>query len=51
MVGHLRDENDPRTPWRAMQRLAGRRDIRHDHVGSALDPALGKAAALAAHRS
>lgn len=48
-VGHLRDEKDPRTLWRAVRRLAARADIRVDHVGAALDPALGaEAAALAA---
>jgi putative glycosyltransferase (TIGR04348 family) len=41
MAGHLRDEKDPRTYWRAAQRLAARRDILFDHVGAALDPALG----------
>lgn len=49
MVGHLRDEKDPRTYWRAARRLAGRADIRMDHIGAALDPVLGQeAAALAA---
>jgi putative glycosyltransferase (TIGR04348 family) len=49
MVGHLRDEKDPRTYWRAAQRLAGRPDIHLDHIGAALDPVLGaEAAALAA---
>ncbi len=49
MVGHLRDEKDPRTYWRAARRLAGRPDLRLDHIGAALDPALGgEAAALAA---
>ncbi|MCE4539378.1 TIGR04348 family glycosyltransferase [Pelomonas sp. P7] len=49
MVGHLRDEKDPRTYWRAVRRLSGRADLRFDHVGEALDPALGaEAAALAA---
>lgn len=48
MVGHLRDEKDPRTYWRAAQRLAARTDIRLDHIGDALDAELGaKAAALA----
>jgi putative glycosyltransferase (TIGR04348 family) len=48
MVGHLRDEKDPRCYWRAAERLRGRDDIRLDHIGSALDPALGaEAAALA----
>ncbi len=51
MVGHLRDEKDPRTYWRAAQRLAARQDILLDHIGAALDPALGaEAAALAARQ-
>ncbi|MDE2147180.1 MAG: TIGR04348 family glycosyltransferase [Burkholderiales bacterium] len=41
MVGHLRDEKSPRTYFEAARRLAARRDIRLDHVGAALDPALG----------
>ena len=46
---HLRDEKDPRTYWRAAQRLASRADIRFDHIGAALDPVLGaEAASLAA---
>lgn len=44
MVGHLRDEKDPRTYLRAAARLAGRHDIRLDHIGGALDAALGDAA-------
>ena len=49
MVGHLRDEKDPCTYFRAARRLAGRADILLDHVGAALDPALGgQARALAA---
>lgn len=44
VVGHLRDEKDPLTVMRAMRRLAGRPDIRLDHLGNALDPALGAAA-------
>lgn len=48
-VGHLRAEKDPRTLFRAVQRLADRPDILFDHAGTALDPALGQeAAALAA---
>jgi putative glycosyltransferase (TIGR04348 family) len=48
MVGHLRDEKDPQTFFRAARRLAGRGDILLDHIGAALDPALGdEAAALA----
>ena len=52
MVGHLRDEKDPRTFWRTAQRLAGWPDIFLDHIGGELDPALGvEAAALAAKLS
>lgn len=48
MVGHLRAEKDPQTFFDAAQRLQGRPDILLDHVGRALDPALGeRAAALA----
>jgi glycosyltransferase involved in cell wall biosynthesis len=51
MVGHLRAEKDPRTYFRAAWRLAARSDIRLDHIGAALDPALGvEAAALAARQ-
>jgi putative glycosyltransferase (TIGR04348 family) len=49
MVGHLRAEKDPLTFLHAAQRLAHRPDIRLDHIGRALDAALGlQAAALAA---
>ena len=49
MVGHLRGEKDPLTYQRAARRLAGRPDILLDHIGAALDPALGaQAQALAA---
>ena len=41
MVGHLREEKDPHTYWRAARLLAGRGDILLDHIGQALDPALG----------
>jgi putative glycosyltransferase (TIGR04348 family) len=52
MVGHLRDEKDPLTYLRAVQRLAKRPDLRFDHIGAALDTALGaEAAALAARQS
>ena len=44
MVGHLRDEKDPRTFFRAARRLLDRHDILLDHVGAALDPALGEEA-------
>jgi putative glycosyltransferase (TIGR04348 family) len=49
MVGHLRDEKDPRCYWRAAERLQGRRDLHFDHIGAALDAGLGQSAqALAA---
>ncbi|MDP3082421.1 MAG: selenoneine biosynthesis selenosugar synthase SenB [Rubrivivax sp.] len=41
MVGHLREEKSPQTLFDAARRLAGRADIRIDHIGAALDPALG----------
>ncbi len=44
MVGHLREEKDPRTAFRAMGRLSHRPDILLDHVGAALDPVLGSEA-------
>lgn len=49
MVGHLRDEKSPRTFFEAVRRLTHREDLLLDHVGAALDDALGaEAAALAA---
>jgi glycosyltransferase involved in cell wall biosynthesis len=53
MVGHLRQEKDPRTLFEAVRLLSPRvgrgGDLRVDHIGRALDPALGEAAqALAA---
>lgn len=48
MVGHLREEKDPRTYLHAAERLAPRRDILLDHIGDAIDPALG---ALAQQRA
>jgi putative glycosyltransferase (TIGR04348 family) len=44
MVGHLRAEKDPACGWQALALLRGRPDIRLDHIGAALDPALGAAA-------
>lgn len=41
MVGHLRDEKSPQTYFEAARLLADRHDLRLDHVGAALDPALG----------
>jgi putative glycosyltransferase (TIGR04348 family) len=46
MVGHLREEKSPQTLFAAARLLAARRDIHLDHVGEALDPALGEAARL-----
>ena len=44
MVGHLREEKSPQTFFDAARLLSGRTDIRLDHVGAALDAALGEAA-------
>ncbi|MFO1216948.1 MAG: selenoneine biosynthesis selenosugar synthase SenB [Burkholderiaceae bacterium] len=44
MVGHLRAEKDPQTYLAAAEALAARRDIAFDHIGEALDPALGEQA-------
>jgi putative glycosyltransferase (TIGR04348 family) len=44
MVGHLREEKSPETLFAAARLLAGDADIYIDHVGEALDPALGRAA-------
>ncbi len=44
MVGHLREEKDPRTYFEAARRLARRRDILLDHIGDALEPSLGSEA-------
>jgi putative glycosyltransferase (TIGR04348 family) len=44
MVGHLREEKAPTTLFAAARLLAARDDILLDHVGAALDPALGAAA-------
>lgn len=41
MVGHLRSEKDPATFMAAAEALAARDDIVFDHVGGALDDALG----------
>ncbi len=44
MVGHLREEKSPDTLWAAARLLRAQPDIHIDHIGAALDPALGKAA-------
>lgn len=46
-VGHLRDEKSPETLIAAARMLAARDDLRIDHVGAALDPALAAAARAA----
>ena len=48
-VGHLRDEKDPLTFMRAAARLKARRDLRFEHIGAALDLALGAAAQRTQH--
>lgn len=44
MVGHLRSEKDPLTLMASARLLANEPDILIDHIGAALDPALGQAA-------
>ena len=44
MVGHLREVKSPQTLFQAARLLAGRTDIRIDHIGEALEPALGQEA-------
>ena len=44
MVGHLRDEKWPQTLFEAARLIGPHEGIRIDHVGGALDPALGEAA-------
>ena len=41
MVGHLREVKSPQTLFEAARLLAGRYDIRIEHIGGALDAALG----------
>jgi putative glycosyltransferase (TIGR04348 family) len=41
MVGHLREEKSPQTLYEAARLLRERPDIHLDHIGDALDPALG----------
>ncbi len=50
MVGHLRPEKSPQTYFEAARRLAPRVDILLDHIGAALDPALGAAASALMHQ-
>jgi putative glycosyltransferase (TIGR04348 family) len=48
MAGHLRAEKFPQSLFAAARRLRDRSDIRIDHIGAALDPALGRQAARTA---
>jgi putative glycosyltransferase (TIGR04348 family) len=48
MVGHLRDEKAPQTLFDAARLIAPHEGIRIDHIGAALDPALGEAASATA---
>ena len=48
MVGHLREEKDPRTLMAAAQLLRDMPDILIDHIGAPLDLALGEAARVTA---
>jgi len=44
MVGHLREEKSPQTLFEVARLLRDDPDIRIDHIGAALDPALGELA-------
>ncbi len=44
MVGHLREEKSPETLFAAARLLMDQQDIRLDHIGAGLDPALAEAA-------
>ena len=44
MVGHLRDEKSPQTLFAAARLLQGESKLFIDHIGEALDPALGETA-------
>ncbi len=44
MVGHLREEKDPRAYFAAAEALLARSDIHLDHIGAPLDEALGQEA-------
>jgi len=49
MAGHLRPEKDPLVFVQAARALVARDDIAFEHIGNALDPALGAAAREAEH--
>jgi putative glycosyltransferase (TIGR04348 family) len=44
MVGHLREEKDPRTYFNAARHLAAQPTIKLDHIGRSLQPELGQEA-------
>lgn len=44
VVGHLREEKSPETVFEAARLLGLQEGIRIDHIGEAIDPALGEAA-------
>jgi len=44
MVGHLREEKNPRMLWRAVHLIAPNAGIHIDHIGQALDPQLAREA-------
>jgi putative glycosyltransferase (TIGR04348 family) len=44
MVGHLREEKSPGTLFEAARLIGPQEGIRIDHIGEAIDPALGEAA-------
>jgi putative glycosyltransferase (TIGR04348 family) len=48
VVGHLRDEKNPRLVWALLRKLPAELALRIRHVGAALDPELGREAELAA---
>jgi putative glycosyltransferase (TIGR04348 family) len=50
MVGHLREEKDPRTVLHAWEVLPPGAPVRLTHIGGALDPELGAAARALAQR-
>ena len=49
MVGHLRDEKNPRLLMQAARLIAPQAGILIDHIGHALDPALAREAEATAH--
>jgi putative glycosyltransferase (TIGR04348 family) len=50
VVGHLRDAKNPQLVWALLREMPAEVPVRLRHVGSALDPALGREAARVAGR-